>query len=807
MSTPAPESFLASQRRMQALSERGEGAVPGEGGQSQVQRLVRLLATAFRVPMCLVSGFSDDEQQVYAGCGLDAGATVARGDSFCAGVFDADQPLLLTDARDDPRFAANPHVTGAFGLRFYAGVPLRDAGGGRLGTLCLIDTRPRPDLGPEVVEALQDIGASVSRDLAQRLWHDSLLAERTLLLRGPTAAMVWDCGNTFELLYRSDNAVAVLGTAAVRRLDEGGSFESLILPADRDEFRNALRSHQLTGLAALEVSFRIADADGALRWVRQSSRVVYRTEAGSCRVHAYLTDETRQKRLEASVAAAKDRLFLAIQSARLGTWDLDLRTLERVLSARSAEIIGFPLEEIDTHQDFWLDRVHPFDRAALQALAERTGQPGHDATNMLEYRVRHRDGHYVWVQSHAKVVETEPDGRPRRVVGTLKDITETRRQESQRQRQRQLLDVLNRAQAGFLLTRDMHDACEDLFEPLLRLTESTFGFIGIMRQDGDGPPYLLVPTISNISWDDGSRALHERHRDRRQGLRFHDLDNLFGHVVTADTVVCTNDPSSHPASRGFPRGHPPLQSFLGLPVRFNGRVVGMIALGNRPEGFDADLVTLLEPLAATLGALIHARDLDLARQRAEAELQRRATTDELTGLANRRSFLEAAAAAMARSARDGTALALAVLDLDHFKRVNDVHGHGAGDEVLRRFAQLAQALMRDVDLVARLGGEEFAVLLHGSDAEAAAQPLHRLRAALEATPVAHPGGVVHVTLSTGVATWGGPGMDIREWLAAADRALYAAKAGGRNAVWLDGTPPRPAEAEANATAEPAPAQR
>lgn len=802
----APDSFQASVRRMTALADGAPELDSADGAQPQADRLAQLLAVAFRVPVCLISGFSDTEQQVYGGCGLEAGTRLPRSDSLCAGVFDSDSPLLLADAREDARFAGNVHVTGPFGLRFYAGVPLHDVSSERLGVLCLIDTVPRPDLGAEVLERLDAIGRLVALDLAARVHREALLAERTLLLRGPTAAMVWACGDRFDLLYRSDNLVGVLGEAAVRRLDQGDTFESLILPGDRDDFRNALRSHQLTELPQLEVSFRIAAGDGALRWVRQSTRVVQRGAGRRRRVHAYLSDETRQKRLESSVAAAKDRLFLAIQSARLGTWDLDLRTMERVLSARSAEIIGFPLEEIDTHQDFWLDRVHPFDRAALLALSSQSALPGHEQTNMLEYRVRHREGHYVWVQSHAKVVESDTEGRPSRVVGTMKDVTEQRQQEVQRNRQRQLLDVLNRAQAGFLLTRDMHDACEDLFEPLLRLTESSFGFIGVLRQDGDAAPYLLVPTISNISWDAGSRALHERHRDRSQGLRFHDLDNLFGHVVTADTVVCTNDPASHPASRGFPAGHPTLHSFLGLPVRFNGKVVGMIALGNRPEGFDTELVQLLEPLAMTLGALIHARDLDLARQRAEAELQRRATTDELTGLANRRTFLESAATAMARSARDGTPLALAVVDLDHFKRVNDTHGHGAGDAVLQRFSRLAEGSVREVDLVARLGGEEFAVLMHDCTVAGAAVPLHRLRIALQDSRVAYPGGEVSVTMSAGVAAWNGPGMDIRDWLAASDRALYAAKAGGRNAIWLDGTPPQPMPM-LDAAAEPQAAQR
>lgn len=786
------QSGAQAARDLLALSDTSlTGPLAGDS-RAQIERLTQLLARVFKVPYCLISSFSATHQLVLAGCGLPSGTQTPRSDSICLGSFQSGEPLLVADAREDARLATNIFVTGDFGLRFYGGVPLRTSAGEILGVMCLIDTVPRPDFSAEHLQVLQDVAGVVAHDLEMRSRREALLAERTLFAQGPTAAVVWEAVDDFRLVYRSDNLGQVVGNAQVALLEEGKHFDELIHPSDRQDFRTAMRSHLITGLQELEISYRMRQPDGSVRWVRQATRVATRGEGRPMHIHAYLTDETRQKRLESSVAAAKDRLFLAIQSARLGTWDLDLMTMERMLSARSAEIIGFPLEEIDVHQDFWLDRVHPYDRAALSAMSNNEGARNADGTLVLEYRIRHREGHYVWVQSYAKVVESDAKGRARRVVGTLKDITDRKREESHRNRQRLLLDVLNQAQAGFLLTRDMHDACEGVFDPLLKLTDSKFGFIGIMRTEESGRPYLLVPTISNISWDAGSEAVYGRHRDREEGLRFYDLDNLFGHVVTADTTVCTNDPSSHPASRGFPPGHPRLTSFLGLPIRFNGRVMGMIGLGNRPDGYDDDLVALLEPLVNTLGALVHARDLDLARQRAEAELQRRATTDALTGLANRRAFIDAATAAMARAERSKQPLTLAVVDLDHFKRVNDTHGHNAGDEVLRRFAVVAQAAVRDVDLVARLGGEEFAVLLHDSALSDAAVPLQRLRRALEATEVSYPGGRVRVTMSAGMARWSGEGADINEWLAAADRALYAAKEAGRNAVWLDGTPPTPA---------------
>lgn len=755
-----------------------------------LEHFAGLLSGAFDVPVCMVSGFRDGEQCVAGGCGIGAGSTFPLQDSLCRHPFESGQPLIIPDASVDPRFAANPHVTGGIRLRFYAGVPIPDEQGGFSGVLCLIDTRPRGDFPEQQRKALVEAAKLVGASLRMFMKRDLDVAERELFMSGPTAAVVWEIDDEdVVMLHWSGNLARIIGGDLVRRLDAGEPFDAFVHPDDRIDLSTALRSHRSTGLLAYEQSFRVNSPDGDVRWLRHSTRLATRPEGGRTRVFGYLTDETRQKRLETIVAGTKDRLALAIQSARLGTWDLDMRTQVRALNPRAAEIIGFPLDEVDPHQSFWLDRVHPADRATLDALIDAEDRP--DEVTSIEYRVRHRLGHYVWVQSFGKVVEFDSLGRSVRAVGTLTDISDRKEEETQRARQRGLLDVLNRAHSGFLLTRDLHDACESLFEPLLRLTESRFGFIGIMRQGNDGQPFLLVPTISNISWDDGSRALHESHRDRGVGLRFTNLDNLFGHVVVADTIVCTNDPSAHPASRGFPPGHPRLYSFLGLPMRFDGRVMGMIALGNRPEGYDASWIALLEPLASTLGALVHARDLDEARRRAELALALRASSDALTGLANRQAFIDRCLSELRDvDGKDG-ALHIAIIDLDHFKTINDTRGHAAGDATLRHFADVARRCIRETDVIARIGGEEFGVLLHGGSSEEAASSLHRLRTELAATTVPWESEGIRVTFSAGLAQCPAGSTDLDAWMATADRALYEAKAQGRDAIRVAGESSRP----------------
>ncbi len=161
-----------------------------------------------------------------------------------------------------------------------------------------------------------------------------------------------------------------------------------------------------------------------------------------------------------------------------------------------------------------------------------------------------------------------------------------------------------------------------------------------------------------------------------------------------------------------------------------------------------------------------------------------AATDPLTGLPNRRGFEARAGAALGAARRAGRPCAVAVLDLDHFKAVNDAHGHAAGDAVLRGLAQALRAGIRAGDVPGRLGGEEFAILLPGVTADEATALAERLRLALPSA-VPHPaGGDARVTASIGIAAVppGRPARALAVALARADRALYAAKRGGRDRV-------------------------
>jgi diguanylate cyclase (GGDEF)-like protein len=169
------------------------------------------------------------------------------------------------------------------------------------------------------------------------------------------------------------------------------------------------------------------------------------------------------------------------------------------------------------------------------------------------------------------------------------------------------------------------------------------------------------------------------------------------------------------------------------------------------------------------------------RKALEMELRVLATTDPLTGLYNRRRFLELGEYEIQREHRNHRGLALLALDLDHFKQVNDKFGHAAGDEVLRRFACICKGCLRAMDSIGRTGGEEFAILLPESGPEEACLVAERIRAGVEACPMPSDRDPFHVTVSIGAAGYR-TGDNFDQLLARADTNLYAAKNAGRNRV-------------------------
>jgi diguanylate cyclase (GGDEF)-like protein len=226
------------------------------------------------------------------------------------------------------------------------------------------------------------------------------------------------------------------------------------------------------------------------------------------------------------------------------------------------------------------------------------------------------------------------------------------------------------------------------------------------------------------------------------------------------------------APRELLPGAPPTQR-LHLPLYSGDTLVAYLTLVSPEtidEGRKGEIRALLSPLTASLHA---SRNWEIA------------VTDELSGLFARRYFETRLSEEWARHLRYGAAVAVALFDLDHFKKVNDGLGHAAGDAAIRRFGEILRAAVRGTDLACRYGGEEFAVLFPETGSRAALAVCDRVRRSLEREPFATEARAFRVTVSAGVADSTGLGPEDRhQLLFRADRALYAAKDAGRNRVQL-----------------------
>jgi diguanylate cyclase (GGDEF)-like protein len=240
------------------------------------------------------------------------------------------------------------------------------------------------------------------------------------------------------------------------------------------------------------------------------------------------------------------------------------------------------------------------------------------------------------------------------------------------------------------------------------------------------------------------------------------LDDVAGHKERMPILVLDEGPSR-------------AESLLAVPLKARNRTLGALILMGRKGSFNSSAHRVLGILAnQAAGALSTIALLE--------RIKELAMRDGLTGLYNRRAFGDLLAQTLAREERGQGCFGLLLLDIDHFKKLNDRFGHPAGDAVLRNAAQILTRHLRRGDQAARYGGEEFAVILPGTEEVGALHLAERIRSALEKGLIAFEGTRIGATASIGVAVWARDGSTADRLVAAADRALYAAKEGGRNRV-------------------------
>jgi diguanylate cyclase (GGDEF)-like protein/PAS domain S-box-containing protein len=191
----------------------------------------------------------------------------------------------------------------------------------------------------------------------------------------------------------------------------------------------------------------------------------------------------------------------------------------------------------------------------------------------------------------------------------------------------QLLAAITRAQSQFVLSRDARIVFDGMLNALLNLTDSEYGFVGEVFYEDDGTPFLKTHAITNIAWNEETQRLYDENVE--QGLEFRNMDTLFGSVMVTGDVVIANKPADDRRAGGIPKGHPPLNAFLGLPFFHRDKLIGMVGIANREAGYDQLLVDALQPFLTTCTNII----LGVRAQKAQAAIQKSLSESEARGRA------------------------------------------------------------------------------------------------------------------------------------------------------------------------------
>lgn len=346
----------------------------------------------------------------------------------------------------------------------------------------------------------------------------------------------------------------------------------------------------------------------------------------------------------------------------------------------------------------------------------------------------------------------------------LRDITELKRIQHEEREQRLLATSLSDIASALNGIRDINEVLDRILVEVNRVVPHDSSSIALLDED-------------NVVTFVRSRGYQKTGLDRvlkRLKLNVNDI-YTFKEMKNSHLPFICND--TRKDTKWIPiKNSEWIRSYIGTPILLADKVIGFINLdGRKPDFFSPKSSAWLQAFAS------HAA-LAIENARLFERLQQLAITDGLTGLFNLRHFEEIASREIQRAARYKKNLSLLIMDIDHFKLVNDRFGHHAGDQTLQQVSKTCVSTLRKIDIIARIGGEEFAILLPETGLDRSVSVAERLRQNIASTATEVAEGMVKVTCSLGVADLQFCPPDLRELMNCADKALYEAKRNGRNQV-------------------------
>jgi diguanylate cyclase (GGDEF)-like protein len=343
----------------------------------------------------------------------------------------------------------------------------------------------------------------------------------------------------------------------------------------------------------------------------------------------------------------------------------------------------------------------------------------------------------------------------------LRDITEQKRLQNELKKQSLRNAALAEIELAINQPHELAGVLKKIIDTLIELLPAPGGAT-IMMWDEETRTFEYAE--SNLPAEELSKLL----RRAKQGRG------------SAPWIVNNQQPKIVPDTREEPFGEQEvlsgggIKAYAGLPLIANNKVVGVLyANDNQPRAYAEDDLQFLKTLANRASNAIY-------RVQQFSQIQEQAITDHVTGIHNRRQLFNLGELEFKRARRFNRPLSAIMLDIDHFKDVNDTYGHAKGDQVLKSLAQFLKIHLRDFDILGRYGGEEFVIVLPGADLPNACNVAYRLRKGVQERPMIN--GSVSITISLGVAQLSNEIPDFQSLMNKADMAMYDAKRAGRNRV-------------------------
>jgi len=621
--------------------------------------------------------------------------------------------------------------------------------------------------------------------------------------------------------------------------NDASSILSRLSPLDFSRVIKSIES-SAKSMSEWQEQVRILQKNGEYRWIAGHSKPNL-LEDGSIMWYGHLQDVTAEIEVLQALKDNEAQLRLTLQAVHDGLWSYNHRSKVAQCDDRIREMLGYA-------DDYWktpslksiLGLLHPQDRERLGVeLDEMMVQHAREVL-WMDFRLKTHDGQWLWVQARARVVEWDEHGSPARTVGILSDISQHVAESQLRQA------LLDRSPAAIVKMShdrqviDANDGYKQLFVPQgcpFKLFDIANLFVDKEQFEQVGQAYDLLSQLGSYRIDVQMKTVDGQIRwFDMQGVLQDPTDTSSPVIWTliditarreADQALRAERQRLHVLLERFPAGVL-IEDHQQRIVFANERWCALMNCVIEPWALTGISRDGLEDLIGKTRTRWHYESLDYPcshpgqklqvqddnslyleidhidvkqaddhlgtvwfvwditdRKLRENQLNRWATTDGLTGLPNRRWFTEVFERHLHK--QDENTLSrgvLMLLDIDHFKRVNDTHGHLAGDRVLRQMAQVLRENVRASDCAARLGGEEFAIFLPDTPMEYGLQVAERIRCSIQDHLVEHEGEVVGITVSVGLTAL--DSNDIQELLQQADSALYQAKKSGRNSICLWG---------------------